>query len=98
VATVRGDGTLLRVRLDRLAAAADNAIAAARAGDFGEMRQYLRRFDTLTSAIWTVQDAVFGSRRIIAADAGCSPSGGVTQADLRSPVPAEQDQRPCPAR
>jgi len=61
-----GDGTFLRVRLDRLAAAADDAIAAARAGDSGEMRRDLRRFDTLTSAIWMVQDAVYGSRRVSA--------------------------------
>jgi hypothetical protein len=60
----RGDnpraGTFLRVRLDRLAAAADDAITAARQGDSGAMRLYLRRFDALTSAIWTVQDAVGG--------------------------------------
>jgi hypothetical protein len=61
------DGTFLRVRLDRLAAAANDAIAAARAGDSGEMCRHLRRFDTLTSAIWTVQDAVYGSRRVSAA-------------------------------
>ena len=63
----RGDETFLRVRLDRLAAAAGDAIAAARAGDFGEMRRHLRRFDALTSAIWTVQEAVYGSRRVSAA-------------------------------
>jgi hypothetical protein len=54
------DETLLRVRLDRLAVAADDAITAARAGDSGEMGRHLRRFDALTSAIWTVQDAVSG--------------------------------------
>ena len=53
-----GDETFLRVRLDRLAAAADRAIAAARAGDSGEMRGHLRRFDALTSAMWTVQLSV----------------------------------------
>ena len=58
-----GDGTFLRARLDRLAAAANDATAAARAGDYGEMRRHLRRFDTLTSAIWTVEEAVYGSRR-----------------------------------
>ena len=63
----QGDETFLRVRLDRLAAAAGDAITAARAGDFGEMRRHLRRFDALTSAIWTVQDAVYGSRRVNAA-------------------------------
>jgi hypothetical protein len=50
--------TFLRVRLDRLASAASDAIDAARAGDYGEMRRHLRRFDALTSAIWTVQDAL----------------------------------------
>jgi predicted ABC-type transport system involved in lysophospholipase L1 biosynthesis ATPase subunit len=59
----RGDGTFLRVRLDRLATAANDAIAAARAGNFGELRQHLHRFDALTSAIWTVHDAVYGPRR-----------------------------------
>jgi hypothetical protein len=62
-----GDETFLRVRLDRLAAAADDAIAAARAGDSGEMRRNLHRFDALTSAIWTVEEAVYGSRRVSAA-------------------------------
>jgi hypothetical protein len=61
------DETFLRVRLERLAAAADAAIIAARAGDSAEMRVHLRRFESLTSAIWTVQDAVFGSRRVSAA-------------------------------
>lgn len=63
----RGNGTFLRVRLDRLAAAAEDAISAARAGDCGEMRRHLHRFDTLTSAIWTVQDSLYGSRRVSAA-------------------------------
>ena len=62
-----GGGTFLRVRLDRLAAAANDAITAARAADSGEMRRHLRRFDALTSAIWTVQGAVYGSRRVSAA-------------------------------
>lgn len=57
------DETFLRVRLDRLAAAADDAITAARAGDCAEMRRHLHRFDALTSAIWTVQDGLYGSRR-----------------------------------
>jgi hypothetical protein len=61
-----GDGTFLRVRLDRLAAAANDAMTAARSGDSGEMRRHLRRFDALTAAIWTVQDAVYGSRRLSA--------------------------------
>ena len=51
-----GAGIFLSVRLSRLAAAADDAIAAAGAGDFTQLRCHLRRFDTLTSAIWAVQD------------------------------------------
>jgi hypothetical protein len=58
-----GDGTFLQVRLNRLAAAADDAVTAALAGNFGEMRRHLHRFDALTSAIWTVQDAVYGPVR-----------------------------------
>jgi hypothetical protein len=51
-------GIFLAVRLSRLAAAADDAIAAASAGDFTQLRRHLRNFETLTSAIWMVQDAV----------------------------------------
>ena len=50
-------GIFLGVRLTRLAASADDAITAAGAGDFGQLRCHLRRFETLTSAIWAVQDA-----------------------------------------
>ncbi len=59
--------TFLRARLDRLAIAADDAVTAAREGDASAMCRHLRRFDALTSAIWTVQDAVYGSRRASAA-------------------------------
>jgi hypothetical protein len=52
-----GTGIFLGVRLRRLAVAADDAIAAAGAGDLTQLRRYLRRFETLTSAIWEVQDA-----------------------------------------
>ena len=52
-----GTGIFLSVRLSRLAAAADDAITAAGAGDFAQLRCQLRRFETLTSAIWAVQDA-----------------------------------------
>lgn len=55
-------GMFLRVRLDRLAAAAKDAIAAAGAEDFARMRHHLRRFDALTFAMWTVQDAVYSPR------------------------------------
>ena len=59
----RGDDKFLRVRLDRLATAANYAIAAARAGNSAELRRHLHRFDALTSAIWTVHDGVYGPRR-----------------------------------
>jgi len=57
-ATGGGPGTaiFLDVRLSRLAAAADDAIAAAQAGDFTQLRRHLPRFETLTSAIWAVQE------------------------------------------
>jgi hypothetical protein len=51
-----GPGILLSVRLNRLAAAAGDAVAAAGAGDFTQLRRQLRRFEALTSAIWAVQD------------------------------------------
>jgi hypothetical protein len=62
-----GGATFLRVRLDRLAAAASDAITAAHNADCGEMRRHLRRFEALTSAIWTVQEALYGSRQVSAA-------------------------------
>jgi hypothetical protein len=51
-----GPGTFLGVRLSRLAAAADDAVAAAAAGEFAQLRRHLHRFEVLTSAIWAVQD------------------------------------------
>ena len=51
-----GLGIFLSVRLSRLAVAAGEAVAAAGAGDFTQLRRHLRRFEALTSAIWTVQD------------------------------------------
>ncbi len=53
-----GAGTFLNVRLSRLAVAANDAIAAAGDGDSGLLRRHLHRFEVLTSAIWTVQQAV----------------------------------------
>jgi hypothetical protein len=52
-----GVGLFLGVRLSRLAAAAGDAVAAAWAEDFTQLRRHLRRFDALTSAIWAVQGA-----------------------------------------
>jgi len=56
-----GAAILVRVRLKRLAAAAEDAIAAAGAADCGRMRRHLDRFDVLTAAIWTVQQALYGT-------------------------------------
>jgi hypothetical protein len=55
-------GMFVRVRLNRLATAAEDAIAAARTEDFARMRHHLRRFEALTSALWTVQDEVYRPR------------------------------------
>ena len=67
-----GAPAFLRVRLNRLADAANDAIAAAGAGDSGQLRGHLRRFDVLTAAIWTVHQAVYGpaGRAIRPRDAG----------------------------
>lgn len=54
-----GPAALLQGRLNRLAAAAGDVINAADRGDHAQMIRHLRRFDALTSAIWTVQQAVF---------------------------------------
>jgi hypothetical protein len=53
-----GATTFLAVRLSRLMAAANDAIAAAGEGDSGQLRRHLHRFEVLTSAIWTVQQSV----------------------------------------
>ena len=53
-----GAETFLWARVTRLALAADQAVMAARNGDAHELRTHLHHFDTLTSAIWTVQHAV----------------------------------------
>ena len=45
-------------RLDRLTAAATAALTAARNADAAALRRELRRFDTLTAALWTVHRAV----------------------------------------
>ena len=56
-----GAAVLVQVRLNRLAAAAEEVIAAAGAGDCAQMRCHLHRFDALTAAFWTVRHAVCGA-------------------------------------
>jgi hypothetical protein len=51
----------LRARLSRLGAAADEAGTAARACDAYRLRNAVRRFEALTSAIWTVQQDLYGT-------------------------------------
>lgn len=55
-----GAETFLWARVTRLAMAADQAANAARRGDLAALHAHLRHFDSLTSAMWTVQDAVYG--------------------------------------
>jgi hypothetical protein len=50
-----GTRPLLAARLSRLEHAADAAVASARDGNAVTLRDTLRRFGTLTSAMWTVQ-------------------------------------------
>jgi hypothetical protein len=47
-------------RVARLAAAANDAVSAAKDGDAGALRRRLHRFEVLTSAVWTVQLAMPG--------------------------------------
>lgn len=51
-------GTLLLARLARLATAGAAAVSAARSGDAATLRSCLRQFAALTSALWTVHEAV----------------------------------------
>jgi len=48
----------LAARLARMAIAAQDAAAAAERGDAAALRRQLRRFDTLTSAMWAVLTAL----------------------------------------
>jgi hypothetical protein len=52
--------TFLWVRVTRLAVAADQVVRAAHEGDLAALDAHLRHFETLTSAIWTVKDEVYG--------------------------------------
>ena len=51
------DRAFPRVRLNRLAAAAERVVAAAREEDAAGLRRHLRRFEALMSASWTVEHA-----------------------------------------
>lgn len=77
----------LRVRLTRLADAADEAVKAARACDTPRLRSVLRRFEALTSAIWTVQQDLYGNVPLprIAEGDGSDPTPQAT-ANARNPL------------
>jgi hypothetical protein len=53
-----GAETFLCVRLNRLAKAAAEAVTAAQEDDAARLRHYLRRFEAVTSAIWTAELAL----------------------------------------
>ena len=56
----QGSEIFIGARVTRLAMAADLAVAAARGGDAAALRDHLRHFDTLASALWTVHAALSG--------------------------------------
>ena len=57
--TGRGSAAVfLAARQARLAAAADDVVAAAADGSAAALSRHLRRFEALTSALWTVQHAI----------------------------------------
>jgi len=53
-----GRETFLWVRVARLAHAADQAVDAARNGNLRGLRAHMQHFDSLTAAVWTVQNAI----------------------------------------
>lgn len=60
VADDRRARALLETRLDRLRVAAGAVADAAQCEDAAGLRHQVRRFETLTSAMWTVQQAMPG--------------------------------------
>jgi hypothetical protein len=80
-----GAETFLWVRVTRLTLAADQAVAAARSGDIHGLRSHLHRFDTLTSAIWTVQRALHGRHPVFAHDSHRMPGPGAEWPQVPQP-------------
>jgi len=71
-----GTRPLLAARLTRLEHAADDAVASARDGNAVTLRDQLRRFGTLTSAMWTVQLSVCDEATAPARPSRRSSAGG----------------------
>jgi hypothetical protein len=80
----------LAARLTRMAVAAHDAVAAAERGDAAALRRQLRRFDTLTSAMWTVQAALHPKppHHIATAPSRRMPTRGPLPRSTRSHGPA----------
>ncbi len=72
----------LAARLVRLSRAADDALTAARASDTSALRQHVRRLESLTLALWTVQAAI------------SSPPNPVTASPPSRPL--KEPSRPAP--
>ena len=73
---------LLAGRLARLAAAADEAVSAAKDGEAAALRRCLHKFERLTSALWTVQLAMPDAAR------PPRPARGLQRPHGRLPHPA----------
>lgn len=82
--------TFLRARLARLAGAAGEAVSAARGGYIPGLRSRLRRFDELTSAIWTVHDAVYGQVPLPRPAGRAAPPKLPDDAPVRETVPSHR--------
>jgi hypothetical protein len=88
----RSAAVFLAARQARLAAAAADVVAAAADGSAAALSRHLRRFEALTSALWTVQAAIFAPahrprRRISQHRLPDTPAG------LRTPQ--QLDLEPC---
>jgi hypothetical protein len=83
-------------RVARLAATADEAVSAAKDGDAAAVRRCLRRFEVLTSAVWTVQLAMPDKTRPL------RPARGPQRPQSLLPHPRQQagalalDEAPAP--
>ncbi len=86
----------LGVRLARLTAAADDAVAAAREGNAAALRSHVRRFETLTSAVWTVQHVLHGAVPSRQAPASSAPGAGTPAAPPEAAAESRFLLRPDP--